>query len=66
MTPEQLKKLEPGDIIRHVEDNHSVIVTGNYGKYAIAVSTLHVVNPEEWHLVSKNQFEKPYPGEEHG
>lgn len=53
MTTDELKALQPGDIIRHEHSADALIVTANYGSHAIAVRTEHVSNPAEWHLIGK-------------
>ena len=53
MTPEQLKNLERGDIVRHKLDVNAYVVTANYGKGATAVRTVDITNPDEWILIEK-------------
>lgn len=51
MTDEQMKKLKPGDLIRHASDGEAMVVTANYGAYVLAVRQAHVSNPKEWDQV---------------
>ena len=53
MTHEELKNLEPGDIIRHVLESRARVVTGIFGSTVIAVHTAAITNPIEWHLIFK-------------
>lgn len=46
-----ISDLQPGMIIQHKGSGQGYIVTANYGKYAFAVQTMHVSNPDEWLIV---------------
>ena len=49
--PLVVQNLREGNIIQHRLTGQTYVVTANYGKYAIAVRTMHVSNPAEWKLV---------------
>ena len=53
MTPEQMQKLERGDIVRHKAADRGYVVMSNYGNRVTAVDTVDITNPEEWELVFK-------------
>jgi hypothetical protein len=46
-----LSELRDGDIIRHINETRTLVVTGNYGTYVIAVRTWSVTNPSEWEVL---------------
>jgi hypothetical protein len=61
MTPEELKALNVGDIIRHRGSYMgmgaaAMVVTGNYGDHVTAVRTVNVSNPDEWDLLAKTNW----------
>lgn len=53
MTEEQFKKLDVGDLVRHVEGSVVWIVTGNYGDRITAVRSVDLTQPNEWALVKR-------------
>ena len=53
MTPDEFRRLDVGDIIRHESSHEAYIVTGNYGGRVTAVKTVDATNSTEWQLVSK-------------
>ena len=53
MTELDMKKLQPGDVIRGKSSSHGFIVTANYGTRVTAVRTVDLTNPSEWDLVVK-------------
>ena len=55
---EQMKYLERGDIVKHVNNSQTFVVTGNYGGRVTAVATVDITNPAEWELVLKARDEK--------
>jgi len=52
MTPEQMKNLEPGDIVRGKLSGYGYIVTANYGERVTAVRTVDITNPDEWDIIT--------------
>lgn len=52
MTRDELKKLEPGDLVRAKFNGEVYMVTGNYGERVTAVQTVDITNPPEWEVVS--------------
>lgn len=56
MKLEKLKiaNLKRGDIVQNKASGHSYVITSVYTVYAIAVTTIHISNPDEWLLVNKN------------
>lgn len=61
MSPEQLRALRIGDIIRRVGDDANLIVSGNVGGRVTAVRTFEVMKPEEWELVMQSRYQVPLP-----
>ena len=59
MTIEQFWNLQTGDIIRHVNDSDSYLVTANYGNHITAVKIADATNPAEWVLVLKANYKAP-------
>jgi len=53
MKPEDLKQLQPGDIVRGKSSEISYVVTANYGTRVTAVRTQDITNAEEWEIVQK-------------
>lgn len=53
MKHEELKRLERGDIVKHVGDPTVYVVTANYGERVTATSTVDITNPPEWEIVLK-------------
>ena len=54
MTEDDLKALEPGDIVARVIDRtQTYIVTANYGDRITAVRSVDLTNPVEWVITSK-------------
>ena len=56
---EQMKSLERGDIVKHIGNSQTFVVTGNYGGRVTAVATVDITNLTEWELVLKSRDEKP-------
>ncbi len=52
-----IKDFQPGTIIRHEHGSSGLLVTANYGDYAIAVRTQHIANPEEWLIIEPEKTE---------
>jgi hypothetical protein len=61
MTEDEFRKLQPGDLVAHLNGNEIMVVTANYGNRVTAVSSVDLTNPEEWILVAK-----PASNVEHG
>lgn len=61
MTPDELKNLGTGDLVRHKTSSRAALVTANYGDHAVAVQTHHITNPDEWLLVFKADYNIPRP-----
>jgi hypothetical protein len=57
MKPENFKKLERGDIVRHKTDHRTDVVDANYGNRVTVVRVSNVTNPHEWELVAKAKYE---------
>lgn len=55
MTAEQLRALQPGDIIRHKHAAEAMVVTANYGSRVTAVRTVDVTNPIEWDRIAQHE-----------
>lgn len=51
MTAEEMKQLKPGDIVKHLYDSRTFVVTGNYGGRVTAVATVDITNNAEWEVV---------------
>jgi len=50
----KISDLKRGDIIHHKSGTReSYVVTGTYGKRAIAVRTVDVTNPLEWQIIKR-------------
>ena len=49
----KMSDFKPGDIVRHKQSAEGVLVTANYGNFAIAVRTTHISNPSEWEMIQK-------------
>ncbi len=54
MTDGVLKNLKVGDIVRHVDSAHSMVITDDYGDTKIAVRTTELSNGMEWILIKKH------------
>ena len=48
MTDDELRALQPGDLVRHKSDAKAMLVTGNHGDSVTAVRTAHLTNACEW------------------
>jgi hypothetical protein len=58
MTHEQLKALQPGDLVCHKSNRTQVyVVTGNYGDRVTAVRSVDVTNEIEWERVDPPAME---------
>ena len=53
MTNDEMKNLQPGDIVRHKSGASGYVVTANYRSRVTAVCTVDITNPIEWVLVQK-------------
>ena len=53
MTPEEMKALQPGDLVRHPFLEHAYVITGNYGTHVTAVRQVLITNPQEWEIVPR-------------
>ena len=53
------KDLERGDIIKHKTQEQTYVVSGNYGSHVIAITSVHMSNPDEWDLVLKANHTRP-------
>lgn len=53
MSPEEMRGLTPGDLVRHQGDPRVYVVHGNYGDRVTAARTVDLTNPSEWVLVKK-------------
>lgn len=51
MTDDQMRRLQPGDVVRGKGRGESYIVTGNYGERVTAVRTADITNPAEWDVI---------------
>ncbi len=51
MTLEEMKQLQPGELVRHVAGSENYVVTGNYGNRVTAVKIIDITNPAEWEHV---------------
>jgi hypothetical protein len=51
MTKEQMKRLQPGDIIRGKVSGEAFIVTANYGERVTAVKTVDIKCSSEWDVI---------------
>jgi len=51
-------KLSRGDIVKHIGDIETFVVTSNYGKRVTATTTVDMTNPNEWELVLKAKYNK--------
>ena len=67
---ENFNQLQRGTIIRHVLNERTFVVTGNYGNRAIAVASVDVTNLSEWlafddseHSDSEERTTVPQTGE---
>jgi len=56
MTREELSALNPGDIVRHVNDAEAYIVVANYGSHVTAIRATELTNPPEWDLIFKAEL----------
>lgn len=60
MTPEQLRSLRQGDIIRHVHDADALQVIQDFdGRSATAIRVTTVTQANEWILVYKAEYKDP-------
>lgn len=50
----EFERLKIGDIVQHVCDDKSYVVTGNYGGRVTAVGSVDMTNPDEWRLLGDN------------
>jgi hypothetical protein len=53
MDAEEMKSLQPGDMVKHALFNEVYVVTGNYGDRVTAVKTVDITNPPEWEVVKR-------------
>ena len=56
MTNLELLNLSTGDIIKHVTEPQTFVVTVNFGDRVTAVTTVDVTNPVEWEVVAKANY----------
>jgi len=54
MTRDEFQNLKRGDIVRHVMDAQSYVVTETCRNRVTAVRTIELTNPVEWLLVVKD------------
>ena len=73
MDKKKFNNLERGDIVKHVSEARTFVVTANYGKRVTATATIDMTNPSECELVwkqrpflSTDKFEKRTPIEING
>ena len=52
MTEKEFAGLRPGELVRHKNSVHAMIVHANYGDRVTAVRTADLTNPREWDRVS--------------
>lgn len=45
---EDIKELQPGDVVKGQISQVSFMVTANYGDHVTAVRTVDITNPSEW------------------
>jgi len=60
MNKKSFSKLSRGDIVKHIGDTKTFIVTSNYGKRVTATTTVDMTNPNEWELVLKAKYDKSF------
>jgi hypothetical protein len=54
MTNDEMKNLQPGDIVRSKSGSLGYIVTTNYGTHITAVRIVDITNPTEWSIIQKS------------
>ena len=54
MTEQEMKSLQDGDIVRHVDSGTAYIVTANLGDMLIGVRTVTITRPDEWVAVRQH------------
>ena len=45
-------------VLQHKGTGEGYIVSGNYGKYVIAIQSMHITNPNEWWIITNEPKEK--------
>ena len=60
MTPEEFKKLNRGDLVRHKNHADACVVDRNLGDKVITVQTKVITQPNEWDLVAKAGYIEGY------
>jgi hypothetical protein len=58
MDKEVFSKLDRGDIVKHISNAGTFVITSNYGKRITATTTVDITNPDEWELVLKATYNK--------
>jgi hypothetical protein len=53
MTPEQLRKLQRGDLVRHKSSGNALVIDRS-GPYPVGVRITSLTNPAEWDQVDKD------------
>lgn len=53
MTRDEFKKLDAGDIVRHVHDDVSYLVQTRYSEWVLIARAQCIANPDEWLLIRK-------------
>jgi hypothetical protein len=61
MTYDEMRQLQPGDIVRGKGSSQSYVVTANYGSRVTAVRTVDLTNPSEWDLVTPLDIRSRWP-----
>jgi len=56
MTPEQIKDVMTGDVLRNVGTGHAYVVIANVDGQLVAVRTVTVTNPDEWDIIGKFHY----------
>ena len=63
-TPEDLKTLDRGDIVRHSNGDSYVVIVAAYGNQpAVAVRDIQVSNPTEWKVIKRHNWKEDDNGE---
>jgi hypothetical protein len=62
MREEEMKKLQPGDVVRNLATGLGYVVTGRCGAEVIATRTVSISNPQEWSLQYRSTQVPEGPG----
>jgi hypothetical protein len=56
----ELRSLQHGDIVRHMNGKVYVIIETHADRSPIAIRTITVSNPQEWRIIKRHDWSVPH------